>query len=304
MSQRTEQTQAYALEYLDAGLVPIPTRLDGSKSPAVSTWRDYQTERPSREQVASWFSRPAGIAVLMGVISGGAETIDFDDPEPCWPILNSLDSDLRNRLAIYETPKGGWHVVYRCEEIFKSAKLARRSDKTTRIESRGESSYIIAEGSPIAVHNAGVPYCHYMGRRLATLATITPTERKSIWMRCVQYDQTGEPSPATKQGRLLAEQEYRAANPVIVDGRSIERASRYLATMEPAIQGSNGSGACFRAACKLVGHFGLSADDALHLMLTEFNSRCVPPWSEHEIAHKVADAIRKTGRFELTQGIS
>lgn len=133
MDRQTAQTQAYALEYFDSGLVPIPAKLDGSKSPSLDGWKRYQTERPTRNQVASWFSRPAGIAVLMGLVSGNAECIDFDDPEPCWPILQSLESDLLSRLAIYETPKGGWHVVFRCEEIFTAIKLARRADKTTRI---------------------------------------------------------------------------------------------------------------------------------------------------------------------------
>lgn len=294
MERQTAQTQAYALEYWDAGLVPIPTKLDGSKKPLLDGWKRYQTERPERSQVASWFFRPAGIAVLMGSISGGVECIDFDDPSCCWPILNQLDSDLLMRLSVYETPKGGWHLIYRCSEIFTAVKLARRPDKSTRIETRGENSYIITEGSPLSVHSAGLPYCHYCGRRLESLGTITPVERKRLWRLCAQFDQTGEPTPAEKLGRLQAEQEYRSAHPP--QRQSIDRASKYLATMEPAIAGSNGSGACFRAAAKLVGHFGLSAEDAMHLLLTEYNPRCSPLWSERELQHKVSDAMRKTGR--------
>jgi len=177
VDRQTEQTRAYSLDYFDAGLVPIPSKLDGSKSPALDGWKRYQTERPTRQQVDRWFSRPAGILVLMGTISGGAECIDFDDPAPFGPILDQLPSDLIARLAIYETPKGGSHIVYRCFEIFKSVKLARRPDKSTRIETRGEGGAIIAEGSPLHVHKAGLPYCHYMGRRLESLGTITPGER-------------------------------------------------------------------------------------------------------------------------------
>jgi hypothetical protein len=109
----------------------------------------------------------------------------------------------------------------------------------------------------------------------------------------VAYDQTGEPTPAVKLGRQLAEREYRQRHPV--EAPSIERARAYLAKMEPAIQGNNGSGACFRAACKLVGDFGLTAEAAMQLLVEEYNPRCQPLWSERELRHKVADAMRKTG---------
>lgn len=293
MDRQTTQTQAYALDYWDAGLVAIPAKLDGSKSPSLDGWKKYQTQLPERDQVASWFSQSAGIAVLMGSVSGAAECIDFDDPECCWPILNTLDQGLLMRLAIYETPKGGWHVIYRCSEIFSSVKLARRKDKSTRIETRGENSYIVTEGSPLEVHKAGLPYIHYCGRRLESLGEITPAERKMLWRRCAQYDQTGEPTQAQKLGRMQAEQNYRELYPP--ERRSVEQASKYLATMEPAIQGADGSSKCFRVACKLVGYFGLDRQDALHLMMTEYNPRCSPPWSQREIEHKLDGALRKTG---------
>jgi len=95
---------------------------------------------------------------------------------------------------------------------------------------------------------------------------------------------------------MQAEQEYLQQHPVVVSANAIERASKYLARMEPAIQGANGSGACFRAACKLVGRFGLSAGDALHLLTSEYNPRCAPPWSDRELEHKVESAMRCVGR--------
>ena len=284
-------TLRYANDYWHAGLVPIPLRLDGSKRPAID-WQRWQSERPSQQQVTEWFAKPAGIGIVCGIVSGGVEVIDFDEPTLFEPIYDSLSLELRSQLSVYETPKG-WHVIYRCNEIYKATKLARRADKSTLIETRGEGSYIVAEGSTLRVHSSEIPYVHYMGPRLETLATIDSRERREIWRRCVAYDQTGEPTPAVKLGRQLAEREYRERHPEVAP--SIERARAYLSTMEPAIQGSNGSGACFRAACKLVGHFGLNAEVAFQLLVDEYNPRCHPPWSERELRHKVADAIRKTG---------
>lgn len=75
----------------------------------------------------------------------------------------------------------------------------------------------------------------------------------------------------------------------------LERASKYLAKMEPSISGQAGHNKCFHAACVLVMGFALTDDEALHLLTSEFNPRCAPPWSERELRHKVAQAGRQPG---------
>jgi hypothetical protein len=80
----------------------------------------------------------------------------------------------------------------------------------------------------------------------------------------------------------------------------LQRASAYLATIEPAIAGSGGHNTTFRAACKMVIGFDLSADEAFHLLWTEYNPRCAPEWSEKELRHKVESATKAPGeRGEL-----
>ena len=85
----------------------------------------------------------------------------------------------------------------------------------------------------------------------------------------------------------------------------IERARRYLAKMPPAITGQHGHDQTFAVACTLVQGFGLSVDAAAPLF-TEYNARCSPPWSEHDLAHKLADADRAAppaeGRGHLARG--
>lgn len=70
---------------------------------------------------------------------------------------------------------------------------------------------------------------------------------------------------------------------------SIRRAKAYLSRMDPAVSGQNGHDVCFRAACVCVEGFDLSEDEALEA-LQEWNSRCVPPWNERELRHKVKSA--------------
>jgi hypothetical protein len=75
--------------------------------------------------------------------------------------------------------------------------------------------------------------------------------------------------------------------------RLLVRARAYLATMDPAISGCGGHNATIRAAGALVGGFGLSTDDALALLLEEYNARCKPPWSVKDLRHKVEDAAKR-----------
>lgn len=71
------------------------------------------------------------------------------------------------------------------------------------------------------------------------------------------------------------------------------RRTRYLRYLEsekypPAIDGSKGSPRLLNACARRF-DFGVPLDDAFEVLL-EYNKRCVPPWSETEIRHKLNDA--------------
>lgn len=72
----------------------------------------------------------------------------------------------------------------------------------------------------------------------------------------------------------------------------IDRARAYVARMDAAVSGSHGHDVTFRVACVLVEGFSLSFADAMEVM-REWNSRCSPPWAEHELEHKVRSAEAK-----------
>ena len=69
----------------------------------------------------------------------------------------------------------------------------------------------------------------------------------------------------------------------------LERARRYIAKCLPAISGQSGHNATFYVAAVLVHGFALGEADAL-VLLREFNQRCLPPWSEGELIHKIKSA--------------
>jgi len=83
-------------------------------------------------------------------------------------------------------------------------------------------------------------------------------------------------------------------NSLRLQGDAIQRAKRYLEKLPPAIQGQNGSAACFRAACVLRRGFALNMEQSLQA-IAEWNSRCEPPWSEWELRHKLEDAEKADG---------
>ncbi len=75
-----------------------------------------------------------------------------------------------------------------------------------------------------------------------------------------------------------------------------DRADRYLAKCDPSIAGEKGHNKAFKAACKVGPGFDLAEDVALRLLLEHFNPRCVPEWSERELAHKVSEAYTNEPR--------
>jgi hypothetical protein len=72
-----------------------------------------------------------------------------------------------------------------------------------------------------------------------------------------------------------------------------DRARAYLAKLPPAIAGSGGHAATFKAACVAV-EFGLNDSDAWELLCEWNATHCQPHWTENELRHKLADARRVT----------
>jgi hypothetical protein len=80
------------------------------------------------------------------------------------------------------------------------------------------------------------------------------------------------------------------------------RAIAYLDRCDPAISRQRGHDQTFGVACRVGPGFDLEPETALRLIRAVYNPRCVPPWSEKELAHKVADAYRvETGRGWLKE---
>lgn len=71
----------------------------------------------------------------------------------------------------------------------------------------------------------------------------------------------------------------------------VVRAEKYARSIDPSIQGSNGSAMAMRAVARLFHAFPLLTEaDAFTLLQANWNPRCTPPWSPRELQKKVKDA--------------
>lgn len=131
-----------AKKYLSYGLNPVPV--------------DKINKEPLREGWSKSIMTPDeidlfdfdGIGINTGINSGGLEAIDFDlknseEPDKVMKTFKSkLPKGLLRKLVIQKTMSGGYHMIYRCEDISSSKKLAKNEKGNAVIETRGEGGYI------------------------------------------------------------------------------------------------------------------------------------------------------------------
>jgi hypothetical protein len=202
-----------ALAYAAGGLSVIPIKRDGSKAPAVGTWKQYQKRLPTEAELREWFDGPdpPGIAIVGGDVSGGLETIDFDKMAdsiyPKWcELVEAERPGLTARLCVVRTPRPGFHVRYRCAEapIPGNCKLAvdpsLPANDRTLIETRGQGGYALAPGGPPECHETGRTYEHVAGPDLTHLEATSADDREVLWRCARSFDREPAAEAATQTG--------------------------------------------------------------------------------------------------------
>ncbi|MBL8855577.1 MAG: bifunctional DNA primase/polymerase [Planctomycetaceae bacterium] len=182
---------AIAHEYIDNGISVIPLALDGTKKPAIPSWKSWQSDLPTKEVANEWWRSRRGIGVICGAVSGGLEVMDFDkQADVIFPAWHRLVEAIAVLLPIVETPSGGFHVYYRCSVICGNTKIAM-DDGNTLIETRGEGGYIVGVSSPASVHQRNYPYVQVAGPVLPEVPTISEAERLQLWRAARSFDRAG-----------------------------------------------------------------------------------------------------------------
>ena len=131
-----------ARDYMSYGLNPLPIAV-GEKRPLNE---NHNTVRTTDEDIENYPYEAIGVST--GIISGSLEAIDFDlknakDPKLVMKIFKSkIPLKLLKKLVIQKTVSGGFHMIYRCEDIESSKKLAKNPEGKAVIETRGEGGLI------------------------------------------------------------------------------------------------------------------------------------------------------------------
>src|SRR5215467_11859947 len=139
-----------ALTLANAGFSVIPIRADGSKRPARSSWAEFQTRRATEQEIRSMFQAGLGIAIVAGGASGNLEVLDIESGAPfaeyC-ELVRSHDDQLLGQLPHVETPSGGHHLFFRCDDVSGNQKLAMQLEASGKpevlFETRGLGGYVL-----------------------------------------------------------------------------------------------------------------------------------------------------------------
>ena len=189
-----------AKQYIASGFSVLPIAANGTKAPVGwllprdgndrASWIPLQQHIASESEVDRMFRREdVGIGVIAGRVSGNLEVLDFDKVglfEEFAKEVTRILPDLVERLPQVKTPRGGFHVYYRSDNIEGNQKLAEEPEwddqhnpwrPKTLIETRGEGGYVVSVGSPAKCHESGRTYEHIGGPALTAPPRLTATER-------------------------------------------------------------------------------------------------------------------------------
>ena len=256
-SQATRDDGSLALaarEYLARGWPVIP--LVG-KLPAIPAWKEFQSRRPTSTEVETWFSKgtrpPSGLGIVTGKLAR-LVVVDCDSLEAAAFWRERFPSS----PIVVATGGGGVHFYYAMPE---GAEVRNRAGVLgRRIDIRGEGGYATA---PPSLHPSGVPYVWQAYDASAALPNFD-----AAWLVDETKTVRFPSSEATGQ---------------------VRNAVAYIQRIH-AKAGEGGHNATFRAACKLR-DAGLSADEALHVLIAWNETNASPTWSAAELVHKIRSAF-------------
>ncbi|MHB2017731.1 MAG: DUF3987 domain-containing protein [Candidatus Xenobia bacterium] len=238
------------------------------KHPRLGAW----TEKATTDQqiIRGWWKRWPNSNVGIAVGLSGLVMVDLDSPEALtWASQHLPHTPVRVRSG---RVGGGAHLYYRkpAGAVGNKAHITINGVKMA-IDIRADNGNAVGPGSR---HKSGSIYVgdgeRWTSEAVASLPVFDPS-----WFPAPE-------PPAAQPSRISL---LRAAPD------ALDRARAYLASVPPAVQGSGGDQHTFVMACKVVRGFGLSRGDAFSV-LSEWNSRCSPPWSDQGLLSKIDGALK------------
>ncbi len=141
-------TKEIAKKYIASGFSPIPI-IDGEKRPSIKNWQQYAEEPMGLEEASRLFNNTQSIGLVMGF--DGIQCLDIDSKhftsdeyERFCDHLDEEASDLRSKMIVQRTRSGGFHWIFKCDQIAGNQKLARNKKGEVTFETRGRGGQIVA----------------------------------------------------------------------------------------------------------------------------------------------------------------
>jgi hypothetical protein len=258
----TDSPLSFALRYNELGWGVLACPLGGKRPDACLAPRGVYSATRDRETLRELFgftARNVAIAV--------AEDICVVDIDPRSGGIEAMAALVRENGDLPLTPRqrsgsGGVHL------LFKRARGSLRGKIASGIDLLGSGKYFIATPS---IHACGKPY---------------------VWL-VAPWDCAIAPMPAWLEARAVRSNPTKLAT-TSIDHSShdkIARARRYVERLPGAVSGSDGHRTAFVCVMKIVRGFAIDNEDLLLDLLASWNARCDPPWSEHELRHKIRQAL-------------
>lgn len=278
---RNAPTLAAALEYAARGWPAIPLHAPVrsgcscgdpacergiGKHPRIDAWQlDASTDTAV---INGWWTRWPNSNV--GLLTGKRAGFIVLDVDPDSGGDESLAALERAHATLPETQtsrtgSGGSHFLFTYPGTIVKNSVAKIAPG---LDIRGDGGQIAA---PPSLHRSGKTY------RWITETELAPAPE---WLLDLLREEPRTPAGPAPQRR----------GPTDV----LERCSRYIARMPPAISGSCGHDALWAVALVAVRGFQLTTDEAYSLIASEYNPRCLPEWTERELRHKISDAFTKS----------
>lgn len=140
-------TTTIAKKYLAHGFSPIPL-IDGEKRPSIRNWQQYGDEPMGLLEAEQMFQNTNSIGLVMGF--DGIQCLDIDAKhfrgEEYEVFCNRLQEEapgLKDKMIIQTTRGGGFHWIFKCDEIDGNQKFARNISGEVTFETRGKGGQIV-----------------------------------------------------------------------------------------------------------------------------------------------------------------
>ena len=231
--------------------------------------------------------------------------IDIEDPSICNFVFNRLISkypEFKNTLRTGRKSKNVSHILVRVKDLdseFKSIMYKNPEKKSNFIEFRTGNNIKTTILGQTKSENLKL-----FGKEIIELSNEQFMHIKDNIVESIYDKYISEGYKSTKEFQDFKSNSYQKpkktidsvpSKEVVLKDRnydsSIKSYITYLTNKEAAIEGQGGSNTLFSAVCAGFS-FGLNANDILNLIKTYYNKKCLPPWSNSEIWHKIKDASK------------